>query len=152
MPVVLGRVLPAVLAIAIVGSLWWVQAPPRSADSYRERAAATLESLRSHVQTARLWEQSEQRDDAFRTSATVGLEEAEADANKTASKFEGYEPPSGTDDIRSEVSAVATDTTDLLSRLRIAAHRGDWDAVHENARSLEPLAERLEQLAKAARP
>lgn len=140
------------IGVAVAAALWYLVAPPRSPDSYREHAAKTLETLRSQVQTARLWEESVQRDDVFRSSATVGFEEAEADANKAASSFEGYEPPAGTEDVRSDVSDIAAETTSALAELRIAARRGDWAAVHERAAPLGPLADRLEALAQAVRP
>ena len=146
------RVIAVLVAVLAVASLWYVQAPPRGANAYRERAAMTLETVRSQVQTARVWEQSLDRDDAFRASAAIGFEEAEHDANKAAAKFEGYDPPPGTEDVRSDVSTLATETTTALAELRIAAHDGDWSAVHERARALEPLAVRLERQAAATRP
>ncbi len=49
----------AVIA-ATVAALWYVTAPPKGVDGYRERAAATAETLVSQVETARLWAESEE--------------------------------------------------------------------------------------------
>jgi hypothetical protein len=138
-------------AVVTVAAVWYVVAPPRSQSAYRERAAQTAESLRSHVQTARLWADAERRGRATREAATIGFDEAETDAQATASTFSAYDPPPGTKDLRTRVTRAATDVKDALATLRIAAHRDAWSRVPAAARPLEELATRLDGLAREAR-
>ncbi len=148
----MARAAYLLLPLLVIASLWYVQAPPRSEEAYHDRAVDTLERLRSHVQTARIWVRSREDGEVTHQAATVGLRETEEDAHKVASKFEAYDPPAGTEDLRAQVSAVATDTTDALARLRIATAREEWNDLSELADPLAPLAERLADLEKAAKP
>jgi hypothetical protein len=149
----LPRALSAVAVVAVVlASLWYVIAPPRGVDSYRERASITTGTLRSQVQTARIWLRTLARDDTLRTSAGVGLREADEDASAAAASFEGYDPPRGTDALRARLSTLAEETTTVLGDLRIAAQRDEWDRLDEIGQPLPALAGRLDALARRAQP
>ncbi len=148
----MARTIRFLLPVLVAAAVWYVHAPPRSADAYRERAAQTAETLRSQVQTARIWVRSTEDGEVTHEAATVGLRETEADANKAGSKFEGYDPPAGLVDLRARVSSLATDVTDALSTLRIATAHEEWSELPRLAEPLEDLAERLAELEKAAKP
>ncbi|MDQ3934840.1 MAG: hypothetical protein M3340_09460 [Actinomycetota bacterium] len=148
----LTRAIYVLAAILAAASVWYVQAPPRSPETYHDRAVETVEALRSQVQTARIWVRSAEDGETTREAATVGLREAEEDARKAASTFEGYDPPEGTEDLRTRVSALATETTGALARLRIATAQEDWDELTRLAEPLPGLADRLAELDKAAKP
>ncbi len=148
----MGRAARFVLPVVVVASLWYVSAPPRSPDTYRERAAKTAATLSSQVQTARIWVRSSEDGEVTRQAATVGLREAEADANKAASKFETYDPPRGLVDLRSRVSSLAADVTDSLATLRIATAHEQWSQLPRLAEPLERLVNRLDELEKTAKP
>jgi hypothetical protein len=140
-------------AIAVVAAaLWYVTAPPKGVDGYRERAAATAETLVSQLETARLWAESEEEGKALRTTVLVGFEETEEDAEAAASQFEGYEPPDGVGDLREELTSLATEATQALAALRIAAQQERWEDVAELAHSLPGLSERLGALEERAEP
>lgn len=142
----------AAVAALIAASAWYLQAPPRGPEAYRERAAATAEALRSHVQTALLWAATERRGDATRRAATVGFEEAETDAVASAATFAGYDPPPGTRELRAAVTRVADETVAALADLRIAAARGEWERIAKVTAPLGDLAERLDRLERLAAP
>lgn len=149
----LSRSLVAIaIAVVVVAALWYVVAPPRDVDGYRERASLTAETLRSQVQTSRIWLRTLARDDTLRTSASVGLREAEEDASAAAASFERYDPPHGTDPLRARLSALAGETTTVLGDIRIAAHRDEWGRLDELGEPLPALADRLEALARRAQP
>jgi hypothetical protein len=140
----------AILLVALVAaSVWYLQAPPRTVGSYRDRAASTTEALRSQVQTARLWVGALEDGDATRPAASVAFREAEADAEAALSRFAGYKPPDTTDELRSEVTVVGREVTLALAALKLAADRGEWDDLPRLADPLEPLARRLQALERA---
>jgi hypothetical protein len=141
-----------VAILAIAGSLAYVTAPPKGADGYRERAAATAEGLVSQLETARLWAETESEGRALPTTALVGFEEAEEDAEASAAQFESYEPPSGLAELREELVALAGEATEALARLRIAAQQERWRDVPELSRPLAGLSRRLSSFEERAEP
>lgn len=144
-------VLAAAVGLVVLASLWYVQAPPRSAGAYRERALMTVETLRSQVQTTRIWLRALADDESTRHAAKVGFREAEEDAHKAASAFERYDPPTGTDALRTRLTSLAGEVTDSLGRIRIAAHRGEWRQLQQRRGPLAELSRRLEALKQDAR-
>ena len=144
-------VVAVAVGLVVLASLWYVQAPPRSAGAYRERAVMTTETLRSQVQTARIWLRALADDKSTRPAATVGFREAEEDAHKAASAFERYDPPTGTDALRARVTSLAGEVTDCLAQVRIAAHRGEWRQLQQRRDPLAELSRRLEGLKQEAR-
>lgn len=147
------KLLAALAAIAVAaGCLWYLSAPPKGIDSYRERAASTLESLHSQVQVARIWSETVSEGRATTQAALVGLQEAERDASSAASQFERHEPPFGGLELRTRLSALATKTTTALGDLRIAAEQERWDEVPRLTQPLRELAPRLEDFETEAMP
>ncbi len=140
-------------AVAVLAaSVWYVQAPPRTAGDYRERAAMAAETLRSQVETARLWVRELEAGRATRRAAVVGFREAEADAEAAASEFAGFDPRGDTREIRSDLTALGAQVTDALGQLRIAAQDGRWNALPALAGPLPELARRLEAVGGRADP
>lgn len=143
----------AVLVVALLAlvSIWWLVHPPRDAPEYRERAAQTAELLRSQVQTARIWADAVGAGRVTHNAAAIGFADSERAAQSTAASLQSWDPPPGTGALRERLTARAADTTAALGGLRIAAHRGDWEAVPPAARELAPLARALERLEARAR-
>jgi len=137
-------VVAALVALAAL-SLWWLQHPPRTSAAYRHEAVKTLESLRSHVGTTRLWARELAEGDATRAAAAIAFEEASRGAQTTASTFDATVPPRGEAEIRSTVGAVAAETSDSLGRLHIAARRDEWEAVPLARDDLDGLFRRLDE-------
>jgi type II secretory pathway component PulM len=80
-------ILFAAAAILIAVSVWYVVAQPRTAGDYRERAALTPQTLRSQVESARLWVEAVESDRVTRQPAAGAFREAEEDAAAAASAF-----------------------------------------------------------------
>jgi hypothetical protein len=78
-----------------------------------------------------------------RQAATVAIEETEADARATASRFGGWDPPPELVDVHDDLTATAAELVEVLSEVRVAAHDGRWETLPEVARRLGPLADRL---------
>ncbi len=132
-------------------SLWWVQHPPRTDKGYRDRAVETVESLRSDVETARLWTEQIAKGRVTRGAASIAFEEASSGAQSTASQFEAWIPPAGMGDLRTSVSDAASSVTDTLGRLHVAAERDEWRVVPSMRRDLAALASTLTRLASETR-
>lgn len=122
------RRLIVILGVVLVGAaaLWYLSAPPKGADGYRERAASTAATIHSQVQLARVWVESREDGETTGAATLVGLEEVEGDALSAAAAFGGHEPPSGLLGLRSELDSLASDATDALAALRIAAQQEEW--------------------------
>lgn len=112
-----SRLIALVAGALVVASLWYVQAPPRGAAAYRERAAETAGALRSHVESARLWIAALADGEVTRAATTVALEESEADARGAASAFAAYDPPPGTGALRRELVALGEEAAGVLAAL-----------------------------------
>jgi hypothetical protein len=139
-------------AILIAGSVWYVVAPPRTAGDYHERAALTAQTLRSQVESARLWVEAVESDRVTREAATVAFREAEDDAAAAASEFSAWDPIGDSRDLRSEVTALAADVSDALAALRIAAEDERWNELPHLVERLPQLAEKLDRVARSADP
>ncbi len=146
----------AVVGVAVGGlvlaSMWYVQAPPRTVGDYRERAAMTVETLRSQVESARLWVRTLEQERTTRQAAAVALREADEDASAAASEFAGWDPRGDTRALRSEITALAADVTKALAALRISAEDGQWAALPQLAAPLPRLSDSLERLARRTDP
>ena len=135
----------AFLAIALVAiSLWYLAAPPRDEGAYRERAARSAQTLGAQVRTAALWSSALEDGKTLSTSAQVGIADNARSAHAAATRFEGYEPPRGTDDVRRRYSDLASRVTTLLDDLDIAARRGEWQEIERARPQLERLGRELD--------
>lgn len=138
--------------LATAAALAYVTAPPKGLDGYRERAAAGAETLGSQVESASLWVETHAAGRAITAATLVGLEEAEEDAEAAASKFEAYEPPSGTASLRAEFVSLTGDTNEALSRLRIAAQQERWEELPDLAAPLPRLSNEWSRFEERAEP
>ena len=150
----LKRRIATVFGVVALGAaaLWYLTAPPKGVDGYRERAASSAETLRSQVQLARIWVESVEDGESTRTAALVGLQETERDASSAASTFERHEPPSESVELRSAFSSLAGEVTDALGALRVAAQLEEWSRVPQLSEPLPGLAERLREFEERAEP
>lgn len=145
--------LRAAALLAVLGAaIWYVSAPPKGRDGYLERVASTAETVRSQIQTARIWSETESDGEATRAAALVGFEEAERDGESALSEFESYEPAPGTLAVRQELVRLASEATSRLGEMRIAAQLEDWEEIEGISRRLPRLAEQLDQLEERTRP
>jgi hypothetical protein len=129
------------LAIAVGAvSVWYLTAPPRDEGAYRERAARAVQTLDAQVRTATLWSDALREGKTLSTSARVGLEDNARQAEKATARFEGYEPPRGTDRLRARFTDLASRVTDELSAVEISARRGEWEEVEAARPRLRRLA------------
>lgn len=147
-----SAVVGLVITLAVATALWYVTAPPKGLDGYRERAASIAEAVRSQVETSRLWVRTVEDGKATHAAALVGLREAEEDARSAASTFQGYEPPAKGLPLRRAFSAVTTDATAALAELRIAAEQGRWEGIAATAEPLSELSTRLRRFEERAEP
>ncbi|MDQ3875525.1 MAG: hypothetical protein M3322_08300 [Actinomycetota bacterium] len=138
------------VVIAVLAAIWYVAAPPRTVGDYRERSGMTVETLRSQVETARLWTRAVENDRVTREAATVAFREAEEDASAATSEFAAWDPRGDTRDLRSRITRLASEVIDSLAKLRIAVEDGRWDALPRLAAPLPRLADRLERVARTA--
>jgi hypothetical protein len=145
-----ARVVSFVAAALAVASVWYVQAPPRTADAYGDRAAKAATTLRSQLEMARLWAAAAREEQALAASVSVGLEDSERAALRAASRFEAYDPPPDAAGVRTRFTALADEATAVLAELRIAAHREDWSGVAGADARLARLSRRLEAFGRAA--
>lgn len=139
--------------LAVVASLEYAAAPPRSAPAYSQRASATLELLRSQVQTTRLWIDALEAGKVTRPAASVAFAEAEEDARTQAGAFAVYDPPEPlerTQPLRELVSSAGDETVSLLGEVRVAATTDRWGRLAELAPRLDRCQKRLEQQAAEA--
>lgn len=137
-------------AVVVVASLEYAVAPPRSASAYSERAASTLQLLRSQVQTVRLWIDAVEEGQVTRPAAGVAFTEAEEDARAASGSFAAYDPPeplAQTEPLRKLVAIAGDDTVSLLAELRVAAATDQWDRVAQLRPQLDQAQRRLEQQA-----
>ena len=131
------------VALLVAGAAWYGVAPPRSAAAYADRAEQTVEALQSQAASAALWVQAAATDRTTRATAVVALESLDADAQATAAKFAGWDPPPGSDSVHDQVTDLAGQVTSALSALRVSVHRGEWAALTSVAAPLASLQPRL---------
>jgi hypothetical protein len=143
----MGRWLLAwAFVIAVAGSLWYIEAPPRTAHSYEEEAVRAAEMLRSQLESDSIWARAVKDNDALRPTASVAFREADEDATAALDEFAAIEPPRGTDELRAALVNLGADVTDAVARVRITAERGEWDQIGEAAGPLVALSARLDEL------
>ncbi len=147
------RIIWLLASLAVVASLEYAVAPPRSAPAYSQRASATLELLRSQVQTTRLWIDAVEAGQVSRTAASVAFTEAEEDARTQAGAFASYDPPEPlerTQPLRELMTSAGDATVSLLSEVRVAATTDRWGRLEELAPRLDQAQQRLERQAAEA--
>jgi hypothetical protein len=120
-------------------------APARSTEDFEHKAVDTAEAVLSSVQTGLLVTHVA-RERAFGPYVSVALSDAEAGAASATATFLSLQPPEAeSDEVRAELSALLDQSDDALSRARIAARRGDLDALLRSAGPLSTTAASLER-------
>jgi hypothetical protein len=142
------RLVIAVLVLAVaVGLVIGLKpmTPARTADDYGHKAKDTAQSVLSSVQTARLVARAGTDGDAFGPYVSVVLSESEDAVAKAHDSFDRVQPPdSRSDRVRARLGRLLDRSSDLVSRLRISARRGELERLERQARPLRPLAARLQ--------
>jgi hypothetical protein len=146
--------LTAALGVILIATaaVWYLSAPPKGEDGYRERAASTAETLRSQVEVVRIWVDAVTDAKVTHAAADVGLEQAESDAVAATSQFERYEPPSSLVGLETEFSSLAATVSDALTALRAAAQQEEWERLGDLARPLPQLALQLDAFEERIEP
>jgi hypothetical protein len=124
--------------------------PARTFAAYQNKAKDTAESARSSVQTARLTAQLASRGKLYGTYTSVVLSETDSALGGTTATFDGIQPPDHhSDELRSELDALLARSSDVVSRLRIAARRGEITTLDREAAPLDRLARDLDAFIQA---
>lgn len=143
------RFLMAIVALGVAGSLWYGQAPPRSAAAFRQHGQQTATLLLSQTRTASLWIQERQRGRVTDLATGLALQEAESDAATTVSRFSSYDVPgSGSAALRTALMSAAEAAQTGLSQARIAARAGAWEQLPDIDRRLVRAQDLLRPLAQ----
>ena len=101
-------------------------APARTFEADEGKAADTADSVLSAVETGRLAATAAGQDDAFAPDLSVVLGDAEGDASSARGIFESIQPPDPrSDELRTQLDRLLDQAVEGLSRLRIAARRGE---------------------------
>lgn len=120
-------------------------APARTATDYEHKAVDTAEAVLSSVETGSLLARLSP-EQAFRPFVSVGLSDAEAGAASARAVFLSLQPPDARSDrVRAELSPLLDRSDDALSSARIAARRGDLDALTRSGDELSATAASLER-------
>lgn len=86
-------------------------------------------------------------------AADVGIRETEAAAQSATSTQATWDLPDGVSpDVRADAVALGDEVTTLVGDMRLAAHAGRWDEVHELSTEAPPLARRLTRFEEAVNP
>ncbi len=119
---------------------------------YEGKAAASAESLRSDVESARVIVETAGQDRAYVHFADVLVTDVESDLGGIDSAFMSRQPPTeASDALRVQVGAMLQEAGDAVEGVRIALRRGDVAAAQKAAEPLPRLSERLEAFAEAHR-
>jgi hypothetical protein len=136
-------VLVLVIGFALLVGLHPIS-PTRTFDDYQHKAKDTAESALSSVQTARLAARTGTQGDAFGPYVSVLLSESDKGISKAQGVFEGIQPPdTRSDAVRDRLSSLLNRSGDTVSRIRIAARRGELDRLEREARPLRRIAAQL---------
>jgi len=118
-------------------------APARTATDYQHKAVDTAEAALSSVETGSLLARLAP-EQAFTPFVSVGLSDAEAGAASARAVFLSLQPPDARSDrVRAELAPLLDRSDDALSRARIAARRGDLDALTRSGDELSATAASL---------
>jgi hypothetical protein len=124
--------------------------PARTFDDYSLKAKDTAESVLSSVETARLASRVGSDGRAFGPYVSVLLSEADQGIGSAQSVFESIQPPDRhADVVRARLNRLLNRASDRVSRLRIAARRGEIDTLERRAEPLQAIARRLNAFIEA---
>ncbi len=147
------RVAIAIIVLAVAVALVvgiHPMGPARTFDDYEHKAKDTAESALSSVQTARLTARLAARGDLLGPTASVLLSEADSGVGHAQQAFESIQPPDAhSDAVRVRLVRLLDRSATGVQDLRIAARRGDLDALRRLAAPLVDVAARLDAFIEA---
>ncbi|HEY0644070.1 MAG TPA: hypothetical protein VGD39_11665 [Nocardioides sp.] len=141
------------VVLVLAACLWWGVHPPRTEDAYLRESSSVAERLASHVRTAAMWLDTYDAGQVTGAATTVALTEAESDAQRDASTYAAYQPPSREQiTVRDRLDSLARQATTRLSDVRIDARDGRWSDATSTVDELRHLADQLLDLSREVRP
>jgi hypothetical protein len=137
------------VSVAVVVLVSGCAGSARTPTSYRLKARNSAKAALSAVESATLAARLVREKRAFSTYVSVVLDSAERDATATQSTFASIQSPSHASDLlRDKVDQVLNDTSDTISKMRIAARRDESSDLLEAAGSLPKLTDQLQRLSE----
>jgi basic membrane lipoprotein Med (substrate-binding protein (PBP1-ABC) superfamily) len=136
----------ALLAVALTACV----SPAVDDTGYLGKAGATAAAAVSASNTALLAVQGYQDDHVTSQALEVTLQQSEDALGSVTSTFDSVQPPHTTtsDDVRQALDDLLAPAQDALSAVRIAARRGQDDALRTHAAELSKATKALEQFAE----
>jgi len=125
----------------------------RTPGPYAAKAKATARAVHSSVASDLLLIDAVRRGHTFAPFVSTSTSQAEDEASDAANTFLGIQPPDDdTEQLRSDFSEVLNRAEDALSSARIAARRGDNDALLATQPQLQAVDEVLQAIAEGTPP
>lgn len=122
--------------------------PARTYDDYRRKATTTIAAVESSVQTVALAAKAAADDRATGPFLSVLISGQEDAINGVAGTFGSIQPPGArADSLRSVVTGLIDDALADVTEARIAARRGDRDALAQLQHPLADDADALDRFA-----
>ena len=137
-----------VLAVAVAGLGGGCVAPARTDASYRDKAADTADAVVSAARTALLAARAGTAEDSLAATVSVGIADAEGDAEAARDAFASIQPPDrASDEIRRSLLPTVERAVAIIQMMRIAARRTEGSRLQQLAAPLGAVAARLEGFA-----
>jgi hypothetical protein len=126
-----------VAACSVAGCTAHPVGPARTLGSYESKAVTTAESALSAVETVRLAAATGTGDHAFGPYLSVLISEQEDALAGTQGTFGSIQPPGRrADELRDALDRVLSDALHHVTAVRLAARRGEIDALADVGRDL----------------
>jgi hypothetical protein len=142
------RAVPALVALMVALSACGSSAggPTAYDKKAADAAAEVVSAARTVLFAARVGGEAK----TFVPTATVTIEDVEADASSAVDRFATAVPPdAASDGLRADVLPQMQRALDVIELVRIAARRGDTAALESTAAPLDPLSTRLDAFASS---
>src|SRR4051812_33139341 len=121
----------------------------RTAGPYAAKAKATARAVHSSVASDLLLIEAVRRGHTTAAFVSVATSEAEDTASEATSTFSSIQPPDdNSEQLRSDLTQLLNFAADALSDARIAARRGDTDALVASGDALQQVDEQLQHAAE----
>jgi hypothetical protein len=120
--------------------------PARTFAAYEDKAVDTARSALSEARTAILTAELARDERLFGPTISIQLQEAEIGATSSRDTFASIQPPDESSDaLRTELLPLLDEAEELVSRMRIAARRGDTEEVVRLAGALTDAADAIDR-------
>lgn len=126
--------------------------PALDEGAYRDKAVASLERLHATIAGTRIALDAALGGRSFAPATAVTVRQHEETVSWVHTAFATRQPPPGTDAIREAVVPVLSDAASLFAEVRIAANRGDEDALRRQRSQLDELSRRIDRVLGEVRP